>query len=228
VACLPVSVILAPPWDSAFGAIAESIIGSRFLDHIGRTGRGFFPSSTTQEDFQDISIGIGNSRLYLLYLGFHNTISFKQMLILTASAMVKIPDLITHNPSNPRKTIHPTRTEFYEIKPNSPTGIADGLGKIVAISLLYSALPLPYLSGTMWSPDERILISSGSPLGVRLEVFFHFKRISPGLIVYDICIEGELEKIALAVLIAILAIILAIIFGGKRLPVPMPNPGLLR
>lgn len=219
-ACIPVSVILPPPLDSAFGAIAESIIGGRFLDHLGRRSNGFFPASPTQEDFQDISVGIGNTRLYILYLKFHNSISIPQMLVLSASGMVNIPDLITHNP--PRSS-SPTRAEFYEIKPNSPTGLAAGAAKIASLSVLYSVLPLPYQMGTIWTPDEKILISSGSPMGVRLEVFFHFKRISPALVVYDICVEGELEKIAFALLIAILAIILALLLKGGRLPVPMPS-----
>jgi hypothetical protein len=223
-ACIPVSVILPPPLDSAFGAIAESIIGGRFLDHVGRRGKGFFPGSPTQEDFQDISVGIGNTRLYILYLKFHNTISTKQLLVLSGFAMVNIPDLITHNPS---RSSTPTRAEFYEIKPNSPAGLVDGATKIGSVSLLCSVLPLPYSRGTIWTPDEKILISSGSPLGVHIEVFFHFKRISSALVVYDICIEGELEKIALAVLLAILAIILALILKGGRIPVPMPAPPLV-
>jgi len=88
-------------------------------------------------------------------------------------------------------------------------------------------LPLPYRKGVIWTPDEKISIAKGAPLGVHLEVFFHFKRISPALVVYEICIEGELEKIALAVLLAILAIILALILKGARIPVPMPAPPLV-
>jgi hypothetical protein len=220
-ACIPVSVILPPPLDSAFGVIAESIIGGRFLDHVGRRSKGFFPGSPTQEDFQDISIGFGNINLYILYLKFHNTLSVKQLLVLSTLGMLNIPDLVTHNPS---RAAAPVRAEFYEIKPNSPTGITDGGIKITSVSLLNSSLPLPYKAGTIWTPDEKILIARGSPLGVFLEVFFHYKRISPALIVYDICIEGELEKLALAVLLAILAIILALILKGGRIPVPMPEP----
>ena len=217
---MPVSLILPPPLDSAFGAIAEKIIGGRFLDHVGRRANGFFPASPTQEDFQDISIGIGNIRLYILYLKFHNPISVKQMLVLSASGMVNIPDLATHNP--PRSAA-PTRAEFYEIKPNSPSGLAAGAAKIMSIALLNSVLPLPYKRGVVWKPDEKIMIARGSPLGVYLEVYFHYKWISPALIVYEICVDGELEKIALALLIAILAIILAIILKGGRIPIPIPQ-----
>jgi hypothetical protein len=217
-ACFPVNVILPPPLDSAFGAVAESIIGGRFLDSVGRRANGFFPSSPTQEDFQDISIGIGNVRLHILYCDFHNSLSVRQRLALLPS---RIPDIITHNPS---RSSAPTRAEFYEIKPNSPTGIADGIAKISMVRLVYGAVRLPYVTGTIWSPDEKILISRGSPLGIKLEVFFHYKRIMSGLIVYEICVEGELEKIALALLLAILAIILALLLRGGRIPVPMPEP----
>ncbi len=220
-ACIPVSLILPPPLDSTFGVLAESIIGGRFLDHVGRRANGFFPASRTQEDFQDISIGIGNSKLYILYLKVHNALSTKQLLVLSTLGLMSIPDLVTHSP--PRSRI-PTRAEFYEIKPKSVAGLAAGAEKITSIALLNSVLPLPYKRGTVWTPDEKILLSSGSPLGVHIEVFFHFKRISPALVVYEICVEGELEKIALAVLIAILAIILALLLKGTRLPTPMPAP----
>jgi hypothetical protein len=223
--CIPVSVILPPPLDSAFGAIAERIIGGRFLDSVGRRAKGFFPSSPTQEDFQDISVGsFTNSKLYILYMKFHNSLSVKQLVVLTGFAMVKVPDLLTHNPPRSSK---PYRAEVYEIKPNSPTGLVDGATKLAAVLGLHSALDLPYKLGTVWSPDEKILISKGDPLGVHLEVYFHYKRLSPGLIVYDICIDGELEKIALAVLIAILAIILALILKGAKIPIPTPEPGLV-
>lgn len=220
-ACIPVSVILPPPLDSAFGVIAERIIGGRFLDSVGRRAKGFFPASPTQEDFQDISVGIGNSRLYILYMKFHNALSVRQIVVLTGFALVKIPDLMTHNPPRSKK---PARAEVYEIKPNSPTGLVDGGEKLVEITLLHRALSLPYTLGTVWTPDEKILISKGDPLGVHLEVSFHYKRVSPGLIVYDICVDGELEKIALAMLIATLAIILALILKGARIPAPMPMP----
>lgn len=220
--CIPVSVILPPPLDSAFGALAESVIGGKFLDSVGRRKNGFFPASPTQEDFQDISVGpMTNTRLYILYLKFHNTLSTKQILVLTGFGLVKVPDILTHNPPRSKK---PTRAEIYEIKPNSPTGLVDGAAKLAAVTTLYSALGLPYTQGVVWSPDDRILLSKGDPLGVHLEVYFHYKRVSPGLIVYDICIEGELEKIALAVLLAILAIILALLLKGARLPLPMPEP----
>jgi hypothetical protein len=223
--CIPVSVILPPPLDSAFGAIAESVIGGKFLDSVGRRAKGFFPASPTQEDFQDISVGpVTNVRLYILYLKFHNTLSTKQLLVLTGAGLVKVPDLMTHNPSRSRT---PARAEIYEIKPNSPTGLVDGAAKLLAVTTLYATLALPYKSGTVWTPDDRILLSKGDPLGVHLEVYFHYKRISPGLIVYDICIEGELEKIALAVLLAILAILLALILRGARTPLPMPDPAVV-
>jgi hypothetical protein len=218
VACFPVSIVLPPPLDSTFGAIAESIIGGRFLDSVGRRAMGFFPSSVTQEDFQDISIGIGNIRLHILYCDFHNRLSAARMLALGTS---RIPDLITHTPS---RSSTPRRAEFYEIKPNSPSGLADGAAKIAMVKMVYGIVALPYVPGTVWTPDEKILISRGAPLGIKLEVFFHYKWITPGLIDYEICVEGDLEKIALALLLAILAIILALILKGGRLPVPMPAP----
>jgi hypothetical protein len=139
------------------------------------------------------------------------------MAVLSAAGLTKIADLMTHDP--------PQRTEFYEIKPNSVDGRLAGRTKIALIDALMHGTSLPYVPGVQYTPDKRILIYSGTPLGAKLDVFFHFKRIQAGLIVYEICPEGELEKLGLAVLLAILAIIVIILTRGRVPgggPVPVP------
>jgi hypothetical protein len=58
------------------------------------------------------------------------------------------------------------------------------------------------------------------PLGCKLDVYFHFQLLSPGLIVYELCADGELEKLGLKVLIALLAAIaLELLTGGLGTPI---------
>jgi hypothetical protein len=48
-------------------------------------------------------------------------------------------------------------------------------------------------------------------LGSPLELFFHFERTAPGLILYEICADGDLEKIGLKVLISVIAATIVIL-----------------
>ena len=214
--CFAPSEFLITPTASAFGAIAESIIAGDYLQDVGRTS--FFPASAL--DFQDIGVGFGNTVLYIAFLkSRHPSLSIIALAALSAGGLVKIPDLMTSDA--------PTRTEFYEIKPNSITGRAAGTVKIAMIDALMVAHSLPYVPGTKFTPNKKIMLFSGTPLGAKLDVFFHFQRIAPALIVYDICAEGDLAKLGLAALLAILAIIIAILIrrglpGGLPGPIPVP------
>ena len=208
--CIAPSFVVNPAAASAFGLVAESIIGRRYLIHVGRSA--FFPASTT--DFQDISVGFGNSILFIAFLKANNRLSASQLLALSSAGLVSIPDLMTHAGIQ----------EFYEIKPNSIDGLAAGRVKIASLAALFAFLSLPYRQGTSWAPSERILLWSGLITGARIEAYLHYfaSPSVPGLIVYEICIEGELDKlldhIALAVLIA--TVIVIIIVAPKPIPVP--------
>jgi len=210
VGCIAPSFVVSPASAAAFGLLAESIIGGRYLTHVGRTG--FFPAST--KDFQDISVGFGNSILFVSFLKSRHKLSTSQLLFLSGAGLVSIPDLMTSD--------SPRRTEFYEIKPNSIDGLAAGRAKIAGLSALFSFLSLPYRQGAIWKPSEKILLWSGFFTGAWLEAYLSFfaSPSTPGLIVYEFCLEGEVEKalehIALAVLIATIIIIV--------LPVPKPVP----
>ncbi len=208
--CIAPSFVVNPAAAAAFGLLAESIIGGRYLNHLGRVA--FFPAST--KDFQDISVGFGNTTLFISFLKTNNKLSVSQLLALSAAGLVNIPDLMTHD--------FPKRTEFYEIKPNSPDGVIAGKAKIASLSALFSFLGLPYKPGTIWSPSERIQLWAGYITGAWIEAELHYfaSTTTSGLIVYEICIKGEIQKalahLALAVLIATIIIIV--------LPVPKPVP----
>jgi hypothetical protein len=192
--CLAPSEILSSQVASAFGAVAESIIDSDYLTMVGRST--VFPVST--KDFIDFTHGFGNTALVIAFLKTNNPrLSVSQLVVISAGGLLKIADIITHDP--------PFRTEFYEIKPNSADGVPAGRIKVATIGALMSKFSLPYLPGTQYAPNKQLKIFSGRPLGSRLELFFHFQWIQPGLIVYEICAEGDLEELGLKVLVAIIA-----------------------
>lgn len=214
-ACFAPSELVVSSTASAFGLIAEAFIGRRYLAHRGNSS--FFPAPGATEDFQDISSGFGNSLLHIAWLAGNNPgLSKSKLLFLSAAGLVKVPDLASET-----SKLH----EFYEIKPNSITGRVDADLKIAALDALYSSVGLSISSGTSWSPNERVILSAGTVLGAKIEISFHFFRDNAGRILYEICIDGELAKLALHILVALLIlIILGLIAKGaiRRIPMPLP------
>jgi hypothetical protein len=202
-----------PVTASAFGLIAETFISAKYLTHRGKSA--WFPVSGT--DFLDISVGFGNSALYIAFLKANNShVSISHLLALSAAGLLKIPDMCTHDSAV---------EEFYEIKPNSYSGRFAGRVKVAAIQALNSRLSLPYTQGVRWGPDDHFVIFDGMFMGAKVKVTFHFFKIHAGLIVYELCIEGELAKLALHLLVALLIAIILILLGrGGIVPIPAPPP----
>jgi hypothetical protein len=215
VPCLAPSEFLTGPTSATFGAYAESVIQADYLRENGRLA--YYPASPV--DFKDISHGFGNTSLYVAFLRHNNpSVSQSELLALSFSGLLKIPDIATHDPATGRH-------EFYEIKPNSIDGRAAGFTKVAMIDAANTSLHLPYRPGIRYSPNRRLRIYSGMPLGARLDVYFHFQRVSPGLLVYDICAEGEFLQFGIAILLAILAMIILIVLRGRGLIPPEGGMG---
>ena len=217
--CIAPSEMLVPEAASQFGGAAEAIVQLDYLKSV--VPAAYFPASQT--DFIDISHGFGNTALYIAFVAAnHPNLSPSQLAVMAGDGGLKIPDILTSDA--------PRRTEFYEIKPNSPSGRQAGSEKVALIDAARTSLNLPYVPGTQFpspQPDVRVPIYSGSPLGARLEVFFRYQRIQPGLIVYDICAEGELDKLGLAVLQLLLAAIVLLLTKRLLVPVPIPVPPVI-
>jgi hypothetical protein len=135
--------------------------------------------------------------------------------------LVKVPDLVTHDP--------PQRTEFYEIKPNSPDGRLAGLIKIAELDALMHFSSLPYRPGTIYSPHKRLLLFTGILLGKSLTAAFVFRRVSPGLIVYYLCAEGDLVESVARIAVVVTGIIVIILIGSRlpksgAIPAPSGSP----
>lgn len=211
--CVAPSEFVTPQTASSFGSIAETFIGKKYLGFVGRSS--FFPSS--KEDFQDISPGFGNVRLYMAFIKMHNPkLTISQLAAVAAEGLLKVPDLMRHDAA---------AREFYEIKPFSIDGVGAGFTKVVALESFYGTFGLPYVAGTGWAPNERVRIFSGALFGRSVEADFHFFRLRPGLIVYEICVEGQLLDDLAVIAALVAAIILIILSKGKiRFPVPGSVP----
>jgi len=192
--CIAPSEFLTPALTQLIGSAAETIIESDYLLNVKRPA--FFPLSPV--DFADFSHGFGNTVLYVAYLkGNTPSLSASQLLVLSTGGDLKIPDIATHDVGR--------RTEFYEIKPNSVDGRFAGRTKVANIGAMMASLSLPYTPGVQYSPNKKIRFFSGAPLGHRIDIFFHFERTAPGLILYEFCIEGEISGLALDLLLAMIA-----------------------
>lgn len=205
---------------SAFGLLAEAVIGANYLRDFQRSPRVFFPASET--DFQDISIAFGNQTLHLAFLAANNPGKVKDLAALADFTVeglrMSVPDLLTHDPA---RTHPPSRAEFYEIKANSITGRAKGRRKIRSLTRSYGNAGLPYVAGDGWSPKERIRVFHGVVFGIDVDAFFQYFRTDAGLVVYELCLEGFMLAFLTAVMLAAIAvaIILWILEGGLK-PVP--------
>ncbi|WP_338663164.1 hypothetical protein VQH23_23880 [Pararoseomonas sp. SCSIO 73927] len=197
-----------------FGLIAETTIGGFYLKDRGKPF--FFP--VTDQDFGDFTAGFANVTLYTAFLKMKNPhLRLSQLLDMRrklggdeSGSLFKVPDLVTDNGAI---------RQFYEIKPNSATGLRDGDEKLANLSAFCDFFKVSYKPGTAWSPDKRLLLYDGviEAVELRVKVFFHFFRVQPGLIVYELCIEAgiAIEDIVAKIIVGV--VVLAIIFGPEIL-----------
>lgn len=201
-----------------FGFFAEAMISRHYLKNSGRESSGFFPPSTL--DFSDKTIKgvIGNIKLFTDYIQSNNShvdvIFFEKELRTKDKGAV--PDIASH-----LNTV--SIFEFYEIKPKSNDGIKKGRKKLVKLDDICKKFKLPYKRGEKYTPNIKIEIWRGIIFGAHLIAFLHFERIEPGLIVYEICIEGEYLFIPFTLLLLAIAIIIIIVVSEKK-PLPSPTP----
>jgi hypothetical protein len=186
--CFPPGPIMGPQWGSGFGTIAERFIELDYCSTFGCS-----PATEYIDNY--------NPTAYLTFMRAHNP-SLSSGLPAAALAAASItgiarPDIMTDNG---------VRRDYYEIKPFSPDGVSAGLEKLVEIIAFMAACSLPYVPGTTYSPNKDIPMLSGMVLGEPLTVSLHVERPLPGLVVYSLCLQGNLArilaKVALTVLLA--------------------------
>jgi Putative peptidoglycan binding domain len=130
-----------------------------------------------------------------------------------------VPDIITHEP--------PGRTEFYEIKPNSASGIDKGIDKILWFEPICDSELMPYIAGRQYDPDVRILLFGGSAMGNPVRITLHFKRDRPGLLLYDFCVDVSAESVSEALFVDLMLLLMALLLLFSRGLVPAPALALV-
>src|SRR5579871_1421664 len=79
--------------------------------------------------------------------------------------------------------------EFYEVKPNSQSGLQAGQTKVLALIALFGLNNLPYKPGTNYNPDDTGILWIETKGFIETEVSLHWFKSGPGLVVYEVCID---------------------------------------
>lgn len=168
---------------SVFGRFAEDLVYADFCLQ-QRPGAG--------ELFRDHH----NPSAYLFFLARHNpqftpAAQADYFGRTRAADLRRIPDFLLHKADE---------RVFYEVKPDSGRGRADGVQKVGILGAVYREFDLPYRGGTSFHPRDHLVARFGNALKVTLRA----RRAAPGLIVYQLCLDanGTLELATLAVLLA--------------------------
>ncbi len=141
--------------------------------------------------------------------------TWKQVLLATTT--MRRPDVVLHDGAG--------RREFEEFKPNSIPGVIAGLAKVAEIEAIMSLLSLPYVPGHTYVPSATIPIIGTSVAGIPVNFSLSAKRLAPGLVVYEFCIETDWLKVTLAAaVLAVIAAILILTRGRVRIPIPTFGP----
>jgi hypothetical protein len=215
--CKPVSeVVLDNQVASAMGDTFEGIIRADYCKSKG--GCQFFPL-LGEQDFADNRKGLPTVTVFLAFLKANND-SLDLHSIGQPSA---VPDLMTDSAG---------RREFYEIKPNSQSGIAAGRLKIGTVTDFLASNNLIYLPGTLYKPDVTKIIYKESAGFIQYEVSVHWFALEDGLIVYEICTVARfkvpslnpkvVDAIEKALALAIVALLIVLSPEIPRVPVPVP------
>lgn len=169
---------------STFGAVAEDIIYADFYAQYSGGG--------PTELFRDAN----NPAAYLFFLAVNNPQFtgarqqdyYRQLRL--AGLGWRIPDFMVHKASE---------RAFYEVKPDSRSGILAGMEKVGILMAAYRHFQLPYRAGRVFVPRDHVVASYGSVLRVTLRV----RRAVDGLIMYRLCVtaNGVLEVATLAALL---------------------------
>lgn len=230
--CLAPSFVVDVATASAFGTLAEVLVND---DYIGITG-----GTPMANVFLDNPIG---PLSYIAFLAAHHPSLDKVLLAgqIGLSGGVLVPDILDTRPGAGGVP------EFYDVKPDLPDGRAAGHLKLAAIDAFMGFNKLPYGRGSSYTPAPALPIPLGGaaltaaitallgPAGPTAAVAalacglpvvtLAPKRIEPGLIAYQICVEADLDcylkVLALEALIAAV-ILAALATAGGSVPETVP------
>jgi hypothetical protein len=216
--CIAPSFVVDAATASAFGTIAEAIIEADYLTTKGGT------------PFADVFLDNPMGPLsYVAFLAAHHpSLNVPSLAIqIGLSGGVLVPDILDTRGTPP---------EFYEVKPDSPDGRLAGRGKLAAIDAFMSFNSLPYVRGTTYTPKSPLPIpippavlaaAIGLPAaicGVPV-VTLEAKRAASGLLLYQVCIEADLDcylKVLTLEALVALIIVAIIVFWPVLAPAFAP------
>lgn len=210
------------------GEGVELVIKNRYCSDKGGCDE-FLKVNSRQTDFFDVTMGFSRCRHLASYLKMHNPhvdpVAIASECESKKQELFKfpVPDIISHEPA--------ARREFYEIKPDSPSGRDDADKKIdwfLAISDPH-IFDLPYKAGTMFSPQGELLLFDATWFGVPAKVRLRYSRDKPGRLLYKFCVEASLSLIPEVlwkhlIKLVIVAFIVIIIRRPRDTPSPSPSP----
>lgn len=219
--CIAPSFVVDVATASKFGAVAETLIEADYITQKG--GRPF------REVFLDNPLG---PLSYVAFLVSHHPSLNKALLALqiSLSGGVLVPDILdTRRASS-------GAPEFYDVKPNSPDGRGAGRAKLAAIDAFMSFNSLPYVRGDSYTPTPSIPIPlAPAILGAAIGppallcglpiVTLAAERLSNGLLVYELCVEADLDcylKVITLELLIALIIVAILASGGVLVPALAP------
>jgi hypothetical protein len=195
--CFAPSELFGEDIAKGFGIIAEPFISYKLTPFLERYGVAPF------DLYQDYSFEGSIDKTYVGFLRIKNPSLSPSVINKLLTTPLKRPDILIDN-SNLK--------EYYEIKPDSPSGRSAGRSKLANIESYYNNYSLPYKRGQLFNPPSNILIgrtevSSG---GTRIPVEVSFDlRLDNGLILYKLCIKTKWRLIlALGLVYALLKAII--------------------
>lgn len=167
---------------SQFGAMAEELI---YADFCMRYACG------SGDVFRDAN----NPAAYLYFLRKHNprftqSVQTDYYTRLRGAEMLRIPDFLVHTFAE---------RAFYEVKPDSQSGMSAGVEKVGYLGATYPFFRLPYTAGLVFRPRDHVV----ARLGTLLEAKLHVRLAGPGLLVYKICVvsDGTIDMATLILLL---------------------------
>jgi hypothetical protein len=180
--------------ENVMGDVIDALAEKKILDHYCRN-QGFnqFTSIFPMRNFDGTQIfedvrGL-NTMLLIAFLKLNNP-AVNEVSLATQATMagggIKNPDFWTHSPARPAM-------EFYEIKPNSASGLAKGAEKITKLQIMCLDNKLPYIAGVNYFPNEEEVLWIENKGFITTTISLHWIRRGPGLLVYEICRESRLR-----------------------------------
>jgi hypothetical protein len=207
--------------------VAENMI---FEDYVRTEAINEFTSIFPKRNFDGAQVfrdvtGL-NTQLWIAYVVDNNSGNPK-VKVPTFANLATMPDAGIKNPDWALDRKARNEFEFYEVKPNSNSGLSKGRDKIRSVSAFCGTFGLPYNAGIFYQPDEMQNLWFNRQGFIETEVTLHWFRREPGLILYEICIERRARNplpspVAKAVNETLNMLLIIGALSGDGIPIPVP------